>query len=61
MAELWEEVSRLNIRESERETAYWNSTLPSLGQAQLADGMHDTEDSLCSLCLVEHAGFRDGG
>ena len=38
VAELREEVSRLrSTRESERETDYWNRTLPSLGQAQQAD------------------------
>ena len=55
VAEFREEVSRLrNIRESERETDYWNRTLPSLGQACQADRTHDTEDSLCSPHPLRH-------
>ena len=62
VTELREEVSRLqSIRECERERDYWNRTLPSLGQAQQADRMHEMEDSLSSLRLPEHSDLRGRG
>ena len=62
VTELREEVTRLkSIRESEKEIDYWNRTLPSLGRAQQADRMHDTEDSLSSLHLAECSDLRDRG
>lgn len=62
MAVLREDVSRLrSTRKSERETDYWNHTVPSLGQAQQADRTRDTKDSLSSLRLAERVDLRDGG
>ncbi|KAK4817820.1 hypothetical protein QYF61_000655 [Mycteria americana] len=62
VTELWEGASRLrSIMECERESGYWNCTLPSPRQAQHANRTHDMEDTLSSLCLAEHSDLRDSG
>ncbi|PKU42969.1 death-associated protein 1 [Limosa lapponica baueri] len=59
VAELEKEVSRLkSIRESRRETDYWNRTLHSLEEAQQADRTCDREGSLSYRHLAEHCDLR---
>lgn len=62
LLQLQEEVNRLrSIWESKREIDHWSLSLPSLRQAQLAEGTLNRGVSLSSLHLTESTDLEDKG